>query len=65
MPPRSEDWWFDDWPLDVGSPGALHDLSDQTPAPRLYGLKSVSKHAVFALDRRRDLYRPRRAGFIQ
>lgn len=59
---RSED---DDpflWPY-IGGMGTLHDVDDSDPLPRLYGLRSVSKEACWALKRRPNRARVR-PGFL-
>ena len=44
---------YDDDLVEVGPIGSMYDLNeDDGPAPRLWGLKSVSKAAARALDRR-------------
>lgn len=61
MPRSSDDEFF--WPA-IGGTGSLHDLSDhETPLPRLYGMKSVSKKAAFALQDRPNRSQ-RVAGFV-
>lgn len=60
--PRS---WDDDffWPA-IGGTGIVHDMNDQEPLPRLYGMKSVSKAAAWALADTSH-YRARKVGFVK
>lgn len=49
----------------IGGTGSVFDLNDDDgPAPRLWGLRSVSQAAARALDRRPALER-RAAGFVR
>lgn len=56
----------DDWAY-FGAPlwaGPVHDLRDaEGPPPRLYGMRSVSKAACWALHKEPKVKR-RRAGFV-
>lgn len=52
----SDDWY-------IGGQGSVHDVNNREPAPRLAGMKSVSRAAAWALNK--DA-RPadRQAGFV-
>lgn len=52
------------WTPNIGGNGSLHDLEDKEQVPRLFGLKSVSKAAAWAL--KRDRWpRERPVGFFK
>ena len=58
-----DDWQYYEGPIIQGS---VHDLrdADESRRSRLWGLKSASRAACEAADRRREP-KPRKAGFIQ